>query len=189
MQRLLARLVNGALIVLAFAVGTTALWKTLFAGPARGPTTTYQEIQEKLEGSTVRPFTVQFPDSSIGTVPVPGPRPTLLYLMRTTCAACRVNAPAWKDLATRAQGLAHVVVLSAEDLETLTTYQAGFGVGVTAHIPEDERDRVYAEYYMNATPTVYLIGPDGRVERLWVGVFPEELPDQYLDILNAWETS
>ena len=117
------------------------------------------------------------------TVPLPGPRPTLLYFMRTTCAACVKNEPLWKTLADSAEPLTNILALSGEPLEVLLEYRTVGGGPVTAVATLGKSAN--NDYHMDATPILYLLSEDGRLLASRVGVFDDTTLQVFMDALRG----
>lgn len=180
MRRVLNGVLNAALVALALVVGSISVWQFVQAQRTPPSLTT---MLRKAEGSLLAPLPVILESGVEVAVPLPGPRPTLLYFMRTTCAACVKNQPLWKALADSAEPLANILTLSGEPLEVLLEYRALGGGPVTAVATLSES--ASSDYHMDATPILYLLSEDGRLLASRVGVFDETTLQVFMDALRG----
>lgn len=180
MRKVLNGVLNVALVTLALVVGTISVWQ--FIQSQRTPPSLTTTLHNA-EGSLLSPLPVTLESGEEATVPLPGPRPTLLYFMRTTCPACVRNRPLWKALADSAGQLANVLTLSGESLEVLLEYRALGSGPVTAVATLS--DSASSDYHMYATPILYLLGEDGRLLATRVGVFDDTTLHVFMDALRG----
>ncbi|HEU5209424.1 MAG TPA: TlpA disulfide reductase family protein [Longimicrobiales bacterium] len=98
-------------------------------------------------------------------------RPILLNVWATWCPPCREEMPALQALHDRydARGLAVVAV----SLDASAADAAAFAgeLGLTMRMLHDPAGRVTRTFRTTGVPETFLIGPDGRIVRRWIGAF------------------
>jgi len=120
---------------------------------------------------------------------------TLLNMWGTWCPPCRRELPVLVRMAARLAsepGFQFVPVSCGsgdyEDLAADTRdYLARNNLPVTAWaFPDPVAASVFASAYgLQAFPTTYLIGPDTRIERVWVGYRPRDEADMAAALVEA----
>jgi cytochrome c biogenesis protein CcmG/thiol:disulfide interchange protein DsbE len=139
------------------------------------------------------------PIVSIAADPLPPPRlvgkVTLLNVWGTWCPPCRRELPVLVRLAARlaTEPAFQFIPVScgSGDLEELTAdtrdYLARNDLPVAAWaFPDPVAASVFMSAYgLQAFPTTYLIGPDARIERVWVGYRPRDEADMAAALVEA----
>lgn len=142
---------------------------------------------------------VPLPIVSVAADPLPAPgligKVTLLNMWGTWCPPCRRELPVLVRLAARLAsepGFQFVPVsCGSGDYEELAAdtrdYLARNNLPVTAWaFPDPVSASVFASAYgLQAFPTTYLIGPDARIERVWVGYRPRDEADMAAALVEA----
>jgi thiol-disulfide isomerase/thioredoxin len=116
-------------------------------------------------------------------------RVTLLNFWGTWCPPCRRELPGLVRLAARLAGepafqlIAVSCGAGAEDVAEVTAEtrafltERGLEVGAWAFVDAAARRDVSERLGLDAFPTTYLVGPDGRVRRVWRGYRPSDEPE------------
>lgn len=139
------------------------------------------------------------PIVSVAADPLPTPKlfgkVTLLNLWGTWCPPCRRELPVLVRLAARlgSEPAFQFIPVScgSGDYEELAAdtrdYLARNNLPVTAWaFPDPVAASVFASAYgLQAFPTTYLIGPDARIERVWVGYRPRDEADMAAALVEA----
>jgi thiol-disulfide isomerase/thioredoxin len=139
------------------------------------------------------------PIVSVAADPLPAPgligKVTLLNMWGTWCPPCRRELPVLVRLAARLAdepGFQFVPVsCGSGDYEELAAdtrdYLARNNLPVSAWaFPDPVSASVFASAYgLQAFPTTYLIGPDARIERVWVGYRPRDEADMAAALVEA----
>jgi len=102
--------------------------------------------------------------------------PLLAVFIKTTCPACDLILPYLNRLAEtyRRQGW-QLWVISQSFAKSSRTYAQRFGASFPVVVDEPEEWAVSRAYDPPATPTLFLIGPDGRVEAVTWGFSKADL--------------
>jgi thiol-disulfide isomerase/thioredoxin len=183
------RFARRPLVVLASVI-LTAGCVILPAGCAGNPSPNHPAI-----GRVMGPL----PIVSVAADPLPTPKlfgkVTLLNLWGTWCPPCRRELPVLVRLAARLAsepGFQFVPVsCGSGDYEDLAADTRGYlarnNLPVTAWaFPDPVSASVFASAYgLQAFPTTYLIGPDARIERVWVGYRPRDEADMAAALVEA----
>lgn len=135
----------------------------------------------------------ELPIVSIADATLPAPtvagRVTLLNFWGTWCPPCRRELPGLVRLAARLaddpafQLVAVSCGAGAEDLDEISGETRAFlrdrdlALTAWAFADPDARRAVSARLGLDAFPTTYLVGPDGRVRHVWRGYRPGDEPD------------
>lgn len=90
-------------------------------------------------------------------------RPAVLVFFKTTCSTCDLTFPYVNRLRAAYPEGWHMWAISQDGAERTVPYAAGAGIGYPVLI---DSPAFYASklYDPPATPTIFLVGPDGRVE-------------------------
>lgn len=101
------------------------------------------------------------------------PRKTVLLVFSPDCDYCTKNIPAWEKILSNVDKSSFRVIaisLEPEGTKEYVTKHRLISVPVIA--------KLYAKgvntYKMGLTPETILIGPDGKVEKVWKGLLDEE---------------
>lgn len=105
---------------------------------------------------------------------------TLLNFWATWCPPCRRELPGLARLANRLadEPRFQLVAIACDDEEepdslapTIGRFLAGQRLDLDAWVdPEHAAQALFGrEYGFRSLPTTYLVGPDGRVQQVWVG--------------------
>lgn len=97
------------------------------------------------------------------------------------CAACKQEFPLIQEnyQALQGQPFEILAVYVGKDTQAASRFQQEFSV--TFPLLLGGQDVAFQEYVVNATPTSFLIGPDGKVLRKVVGYVDREQIEAYLD--------
>jgi peroxiredoxin len=101
------------------------------------------------------------------------PRKTMLLVFSPGCRACKENMSNWQSLIKRLDSSLYRVIALSLAPNGIEDYLAQYnlsGVPVIAEV--DAKTRV--EYQLSLTPQQILIGPEGKVERVWSGLLRGE---------------
>lgn len=104
--------------------------------------------------------------------PVPFPAATSRLLIITFspgCPACQANQDGWMNLASalRQKGV-RVLWVSRDPIEITRDYCVKHGIPLS-DVLADPPYRTFAQLGLARVPNTLLVGPDGRVEKVWVG--------------------
>lgn len=104
----------------------------------------------------------------------------LLNFWATWCGPCEVEMPALQSRyeALKDRGLIILGVDNAEPLETVREF--GERLGLTFPLLLDPKADVQQLYRVRGYPTTLIVGVDGRIEVLHIGVLTEGQLDNYL---------
>lgn len=101
------------------------------------------------------------------------PRKTLLLSFAPECGPCEENMPVWealvKGLDARSFRVVAVSLVPTGVKEYVGRHDLG-AVPVIANVDSEDR----AAYKLRTTPQTILIGPDGKVEKVWTGLLKGE---------------
>lgn len=97
-----------------------------------------------------------------------GPRSTVLYVWRPSCAWCKLNQPNIKALASAANPRFRFIGLSIEE-KGLKQYLAKNGYSFPVYVVKDAR--VIQKLGLGITPQTAVVNPGGEVDRVWIGAF------------------
>ncbi len=115
-------------------------------------------------------------------------RAVLLNVWATWCPPCVEEMPALDDLHRkyRSAGL-DVVAVSIDtgtDRDAVRDFAARHGLALT--VLHDPARRVEREFRTVGVPETFLVGPDGRIARRWIGaVDPAEVETEVVRALDA----
>lgn len=153
----------GVLAVGLLAVNVLLLQRVRFLEKVRmadlGPSV--GELLPALHGAdqTGRPITIDYGRDQ---------RETLILIFSTKCAICAINWPRWQRLTSlidpRRYRLVYANMAAGLNADYLTAHGLG-GATVLAKVDPRSSD----EYKLNATPTTMLVGPDAKIENVWIG--------------------
>lgn len=90
----------------------------------------------------------------------------VLDFWATWCPDCRADVPAMKELFARYGGKAVFIGISFDtDADRLSSYVAENGIGwlQLSELKKWKETQVSQDYHVRWIPSLYLIGPDGRV--------------------------
>ena len=110
------------------------------------------------------------------------PRKVVLLVFSPRCGFCNRNMPNWKAIL---QGLDRnsyrivAVSIISDGVKEYVSEQKLTDVPIIAEV--DPKGRV--SYEMNVTPQTILINSDGKVEKLWIGLFS---PDERSDVEQSF---
>lgn len=132
-------------------------------------------------GDAVPAFSVQDPSGVFfSSASFQGKR-SLLLLFGTYCPDCQREFPlieqVWRQVKDD-PGVLLVPVSRGEAARTVSDYWASQGYTMPFYLDPDQS--VFALFANNTIPRIYLIGPDGTVERMWVerlGASADELAE------------
>ena len=110
------------------------------------------------------------------------PRKVVLLVFSPRCGFCNRNMPNWKailqSLDRNSYRIVAVSILS-DGVKEYVSQQKLTDVPIIAEV--DPKGRV--SYEMNVTPQTILINSDGKVEKLWIGLFS---PDDRSDVEQSF---
>ena len=99
-------------------------------------------------------------------------RKTLLFVFSTDCPMCTKNWAQWqrlrKSVDDQKYRIVYANVSSAIDREYVAKYQLT-GATLLAHVDP----AVSLNYMMGLVPSLYLVNPDARVEKVWFGMLED----------------
>lgn len=102
------------------------------------------------------------------------PRKVVLLVFSPRCGFCTRNMPNWKALLQSLDRQSYRIVavsIISDGVKEYVSQQKLTDVPIIAEV--DPKSRV--SYEMNETPETILIDSDGKVEKLWIGLFgPDE---------------
>ena len=103
--------------------------------------------------------------------------PTLLAFFKTTCSTCRLAFPVYSRLVDRHQSTLPIVAIAQDPLDRARAFLDD--AGWTGPVLDDASGdyAVSAAYELPSVPTLYLIGPDGRIELATTGWSRHETND------------
>jgi thiol-disulfide isomerase/thioredoxin len=126
-------------------------------------------------------------------------RITLLNFWATWCPPCRRELPGLARLASRLadEQRFQLIAVACDQQEPdelapyVSRFLAGQRIDLDAWIdPDSALQTLFAEQYgFGSLPTTYLIGADGRVQRVWVGYRSRDEADMARTILAALKDS
>lgn len=96
-------------------------------------------------------------------------RPTLLFVFSTQCPICTVNWPTWESLAQGIDPSRYRVVYVNLSHSLTPEYLALHHLLGSLVIAELDPKARFA-YNLNLTPTVVLVAPAGRIQKVWLGM-------------------
>jgi hypothetical protein len=100
--------------------------------------------------------------------PVAGSR-LLIITFSPECPACQANRDGWMKLAgTLEQKGVRVLWVSRDPIEITRDYCVKHGISLS-DVLADPPCRTFAQLGLARVPNTLLVGPDGRVEKVWVG--------------------
>jgi hypothetical protein len=107
-------------------------------------------------------------------------RKTLLFIMQTSCKYCAASLPFYKRmLQANASATFHPIALFPDPVELATSYVASNALPIT-DVRQADMESLGAE----ATPTLVLVGADGKVERSWTGRLAPKQETEVFDALK-----
>ncbi len=106
--------------------------------------------------------------------PTSDSRPMLLYVYSPRCGICKHNAPKIRALARRVADRYRLVALTLTD----TGGEVELGVGAPFEAYSAPDAATVAAYALNPTPSTYVIGPSGRLQRHWLGEYTGQTASQ-----------
>ncbi|WP_138495548.1 TlpA family protein disulfide reductase [Paenibacillus pinistramenti] len=158
---------------------------TLWSGQAAAAKGTGLEI-----GKTAPAFELKGLDGQTYRVEGRRDKVLLLNFWASWCEPCRLEAPDLEHLAEKYEtelDLYGVNVTAYDEEAQVKSFVEQYGV----HYPilMDRKEKVYAKYEGQAFPTQVLIGRDGLVRDIIIGLLPpEELEERIRRVLDAEET-
>ncbi len=100
--------------------------------------------------------------------PVAGSR-LLIITFSPGCPACQANQDGWMKLAsTLGQKGVRVLWVSRDPIEITRDYCVKHGISLS-DVLADPPYRTFAQLGLARVPNTLLVGPDGRVEKVWAG--------------------
>jgi hypothetical protein len=109
------------------------------------------------------------------------PNGTIVYVFSPGCSWCDRNADAFGALAIQI-GSKYQVVALALDTRGLTQFLARHALPRPVWLPAPETRLALA---LGATPTTFLVAPDGRLKRWWRGAFSNAVTDELEHLFNV----
>jgi len=166
-DRVIFVLLLGSLAVNAY-VGVTG--RSLFAHSSGAPpalTETGPYDSKQLAGRAAPPIdTVRLNGDSV-TVAV-AEKPLLLYVMSPTCGWCLRNTANIQTIA-KASGSKYRLVGLSLIRNGLDDYLRDHPIPFEVFVFKNAQDPKLASYGFGATPTMYVVSLDGKIERAWGG--------------------
>jgi peroxiredoxin len=110
------------------------------------------------------------------------PRKVVLLVFSPRCGFCTRNMPNWKALLQSLDRKSYRIVavsIISEGVKEYVSQQKLTDIPIIAEV--DPKSRV--SYEMNETPQTILIDSDGKVEKLWIGLFS---PDERSEIEQSF---
>ena len=101
------------------------------------------------------------------------PRKTVLLVFSPGCRACKENMSNWQSLIKRLDSSLYRVIALSLAPNGIEDYLAQYnlaGIPVIAEVAAKTR----VEYQLSLTPQQILIGPEGKVEKVWTGLLRGE---------------
>jgi peroxiredoxin len=98
------------------------------------------------------------------------PRKVVLLVFSTRCGFCNRNMPNWKAMVQSIDRNSYRIVavsIISDGVKEYVSQQKLTDIPIIAEV--DPKNRV--SYEMNVTPQTMLINSDGKVEKLWIGLF------------------
>jgi len=96
-------------------------------------------------------------------------RPTLLLIFSSTCPICEVNWPYWEHLAQSIDRNRYRVVYVNLSESLPASYLQKHYFAPEAVVFAKLDPKAVVAYSFSVTPVVAVIGPDGVIQRLWIG--------------------
>lgn len=105
---------------------------------------------------------------------------TLIVAIRPGCPWCAASAGFYRDIQrfSSPQNL-HIIVISPDAVETTRAYLHSLKVTVNDVLEVD-----FAAVGISGTPTLFLVGHDGRIESIWIGKLNSEGETHVFRTLN-----
>jgi len=120
-------------------------------------------------------------------LPIPaGGKPTLLLELSPTCSHCIANEPLYRRLSAMPQirsGKVHVIIAMANgDQKAAQAFVDRDGIpGFLVMVPATGEPPPFPFY---STPTILLVGPDGKINEVWIGELHGDAEEKLLAKLS-----
>ncbi len=114
----------------------------------------------------------------------PSDRRTLVFVLQSGCSYCRASVGFYRELLRGNSGQKfHTLAVMPEPVKEATAY-------INAHmLPiDDVREADLGELKIVGTPTLLLVGSDGRVEARWIGKLSRAVEDEVFARLGISRT-
>jgi thiol-disulfide isomerase/thioredoxin len=119
-------------------------------------------------------FALKDPSGAVVALSAQKGRVVLLNFWATWCDSCREELPTLKDLQSRSQGRFVLLAVSAdEDPAKVPPFVKQFGLDFPV-VYADPAGATLRDYAVRDLPTTFLIGPNGEIERRYVGPLDEK---------------
>ena len=97
-------------------------------------------------------------------------KPTLMYVFSPSCSWCAKNLSNVKTILRAATTSHHVLALSLDP--NVDDYVQTAALNVPIYIKPSEK--MFGPYGLGPTPLTFVVGPDGKVLKSWVGAYSGE---------------
>lgn len=140
------------------------------------------EVTGPTIGQTVEPVTWQPLEGEPEVLDfAAGDRESFLFVFTTTCAACRENQDAWRDLHRDLGDSVDVLGVSLSDLQDTRAYRETHELSFPVGVPT--KPEVFAgDLAISAVPMTIRVGADGKVSGSWSGVLS---PDRLRELARS----
>jgi hypothetical protein len=97
------------------------------------------------------------------------PRKTILLVFSPSCGVCTINWPVWESLAKEADPGLYRIVYASTTSGVTSDYTSLYGISNSLVFSRlDPKSQI--AYKLQFTPETILIGADGNIERVWLGL-------------------